>query len=82
MTTVPQAKLEALADVGVAFVIVDTFESARAHGATRWLSTSKALLMNSESRLYLVGEGTERLPRGAPPNNSVHYFPSHLLTFA
>jgi hypothetical protein len=68
--------------VGVAFVIVDTFEGVRAHGATRWLSTTKALLMNSESRVYLFVEGTERLPRGAPSNDSVHYFPSHLLTFA
>ena len=37
----------ALADAGVAFVIVDTFEGARAHGATRWLSPSKALIQLS-----------------------------------
>lgn len=37
----------ALADAGVAFVIVDTFEHARAHGATRWLSPHKALIQLS-----------------------------------
>lgn len=36
-----------LADAGVAFVIVDTFEGARAHGATRWLTPSKALIQLS-----------------------------------
>jgi len=37
----------ALAGAGVALVIVDTFEGARAHGATRWLSPSKALIQLS-----------------------------------
>jgi HTH-type transcriptional regulator/antitoxin HigA len=37
----------ALADAGVALVIVDTFEGARAHGATRWLSPHKALIQLS-----------------------------------
>jgi len=38
---------QALADAGVALVIVDTFEGARAHGATRWLSPHKALIQLS-----------------------------------
>jgi len=38
---------KALADAGVALVIVDTFERARAHGATRWLSPHKALIQLS-----------------------------------
>ncbi len=38
---------ESLAGAGVAFVIVDTFEGARAHGATRWLSPIKALIQLS-----------------------------------
>ncbi len=38
---------DALADAGVAFVIVDTFQGARAHGATRWLSPQKALIQLS-----------------------------------
>lgn len=37
----------ALAEAGVAFVIVDTFQGARAHGATRWLSPHKALIQLS-----------------------------------
>lgn len=37
----------ALADAGVAFVIIDTFQGARAHGATRWLSPTKALIQLS-----------------------------------
>ena len=37
----------ALADAGVALVIVDTFQGARAHGATRWLSPQKALIQLS-----------------------------------
>lgn len=37
----------ALANAGVALVIVDTFEGARAHGATRWLSPHKALIQLS-----------------------------------
>jgi HTH-type transcriptional regulator/antitoxin HigA len=37
----------ALADAGVAFVIVDTFQGARAHGASRWLSPHKALIQLS-----------------------------------
>lgn len=38
---------KSLADAGVAFIIVDTFEGARAHGATRWLSPIKALIQLS-----------------------------------
>jgi HTH-type transcriptional regulator/antitoxin HigA len=38
---------KALADAGVALVIVDTFVGARAHGATRWLSPHKALIQLS-----------------------------------
>jgi len=38
---------KALADSGVALVIVDTFEGARAHGATRWLNPHKALIQLS-----------------------------------
>jgi HTH-type transcriptional regulator / antitoxin HigA len=37
----------ALANAGVALVIVDTFQGARAHGATRWLSPHKALIQLS-----------------------------------
>jgi HTH-type transcriptional regulator/antitoxin HigA len=37
----------ALANAGVALVIVDTFQGARAHGATRWLSPQKALIQLS-----------------------------------
>lgn len=37
----------ALAEAGVALVIVDTFRRARAHGATRWLSPHKALIQLS-----------------------------------
>lgn len=37
----------ALANAGVALVIVDTFEGARAHGATRWLTPHKALIQLS-----------------------------------
>lgn len=36
-----------LANAGVALVIVDTFQGARAHGATRWLSPQKALIQLS-----------------------------------
>ncbi len=36
-----------LADGGVAFVIADTFQGARAHGATRWLAPNKALIQLS-----------------------------------
>ena len=32
---------------GVALVIIDTFQGARAHGATRWLSPQKALIQLS-----------------------------------
>jgi HTH-type transcriptional regulator/antitoxin HigA len=38
---------ELLANTGVAFVIADTFQGARANGATRWLSPTKALLQLS-----------------------------------
>jgi addiction module HigA family antidote len=38
---------ERLATAGVAFVIADTFPGARANGATRWLSPSKALIQLS-----------------------------------
>jgi HTH-type transcriptional regulator / antitoxin HigA len=38
---------ELLANAGVAFVIADTFQGARANGATRWLSSTKALLQLS-----------------------------------
>ena len=38
---------EACANAGVAVVIVDTFTGARANGATRWLSPSKALIQLS-----------------------------------
>ena len=38
---------EALANAGVALVIIDTFQGARAHGATRWLSPHKALIQLS-----------------------------------
>jgi HTH-type transcriptional regulator / antitoxin HigA len=38
---------ELLAEAGVAFVITDTFQGARANGATRWLTPSKALLQLS-----------------------------------
>lgn len=37
----------ALANAGVALVIVDTFQNARAHGATRWLRPHKALIQLS-----------------------------------
>jgi HTH-type transcriptional regulator/antitoxin HigA len=37
----------ALANAGVAFVIVDTFQGARAHGATRWVTPHKALIQLS-----------------------------------
>ena len=37
----------ALANAGVALVIVDTFQGARAHGATRWLTPHKALIQLS-----------------------------------
>jgi HTH-type transcriptional regulator / antitoxin HigA len=37
----------ALANAGVALVIIDTFQGARAHGATRWLSPNKALIQLS-----------------------------------
>ena len=42
----PQLR-ELLADAGIAFVIADTFQGARANGATRWLTPSKALLQLS-----------------------------------
>jgi HTH-type transcriptional regulator / antitoxin HigA len=35
------------ADAGVAVVVVDTFKGARANGATRWLSPTKALIQLS-----------------------------------
>ena len=38
---------ELLADAGVALVIADTFKGARAHGATRWLAPTKALIQLS-----------------------------------
>jgi HTH-type transcriptional regulator/antitoxin HigA len=38
---------ESLADAGVAFVIADTFQGARANGATRWLAPDKALIQLS-----------------------------------
>jgi HTH-type transcriptional regulator/antitoxin HigA len=38
---------EELADAGVALVITDTFQGARANGATRWLTPNKALLQLS-----------------------------------
>jgi HTH-type transcriptional regulator/antitoxin HigA len=38
---------ELLAGAGVAFVIADTFQGARANGATRWISPTKALLQLS-----------------------------------
>ena len=38
---------EALAHAGVAFVVADTFQRARANGATRWLTPSKALIQLS-----------------------------------
>ncbi len=38
---------KALAEAGVALVIVDTFEGARAHGATRWLTPHKGLIQLS-----------------------------------
>lgn len=37
----------ALAKAGVALVIIDTFQNARAHGAARWLSPHKALIQLS-----------------------------------
>lgn len=43
-----QPQLRALlARAGVAFIVTDTFEGARANGATRWLTPSKALLQLS-----------------------------------
>jgi HTH-type transcriptional regulator/antitoxin HigA len=39
--------VETCAQAGVAVVIVDTFEGARANGATRWLSPTKALIQLS-----------------------------------
>jgi HTH-type transcriptional regulator / antitoxin HigA len=38
---------ELLANAGVAFIIADTFQGARANGATQWLTPSKALLQLS-----------------------------------
>lgn len=39
--------VEFCAEAGVAVVIVDTFQGAKANGATRWLSPSKALIQLS-----------------------------------
>jgi HTH-type transcriptional regulator/antitoxin HigA len=39
--------IETCAKAGVAVVVVDTFQGARANGATRWLSPSKALIQLS-----------------------------------
>lgn len=39
--------VELFAAVGVAVVVVDTFERARANGATRWLAPNKALIQLS-----------------------------------
>lgn len=39
--------VELLAESGVAVVVIDTFERARANGATRWLAPSKALIQLS-----------------------------------
>lgn len=39
--------VEICAEAGVAVVIVDAFKGARANGATRWLSSSKALIQLS-----------------------------------
>lgn len=38
---------EVLAIAGVAFVVADTFQGARANGATRWLAPNKALIQLS-----------------------------------